>query len=569
MKLDVVNAKSSLTIWIACLIVSACSNSFGQFLPDPILLDSFEGTAGISDWSPQNDYTPVEGGTYISQSQSTIGATAGSSSLALELGNGFGYGVTLTAGSGDADLSLYNAFNTVAQDPSAWYLEGDLTFDASSWANVSPPAVPPFQGRFGFLVAVNDDDGFSYVPAGGDVFGEEKQVHLRLRMADLAPAADSSFFQITLGANAIYQTGGTAEDPLGAIAYVDNLRFTPVPPTVPVTLFSWETPSGGNGEEFEGWSDCGLGCMADPPSGHTGTHIHTVVDNSPAATDGTHILRIDNTRQNDPNLVPNGFAFYWGSTYELNSNTAPEGEDPVIDPEIQAQIDSLRETFNSASAIAFDVHFEDLFNGFAYDPFSPAPSFVRFAVALNDGTGTWWQAEGVALSGTPDVNADDTFEYVIGTDTMEDANNTVPGYFNEAGLEESNSLGIIFAVNADGGLLADIDNFRVFVEVDLSADFDNDGDVDSDDLTVLQASYGIDDGADADGDGDTDGQDYLIWQETFGNDATQSVVAFSAQDLALLGLSPAAVPEPTTTLMLSLAVVVVGMRRGVRRMNAY
>jgi hypothetical protein len=235
----------------------------------------------------------------------------------------------------------------------------------------------------------------------------------------------------------------------------------------------------------------------------------------------------------------------------LNSNSAPAGQDPVIDPVIQSRIDQLKEVINSASAFAFDVHFEDLFNGNAYDPFSSSPGWIRFGLAVVDGTGSWFQAEGTALTGTPDVNANDTFEYVIGTNIMNDVTTSARGILSEAGLLPSSQLGIILSVNTNGGVLADIDNFRVIVPVDLSADFDNDGDVDGDDLTVFKTAYGQTDAADANGDGISDGRDFLIWQRTFGNDATQAVVSFSASDLALLGFSTS-VPEPSAALLFCL-----------------
>ena len=49
----------------------------------------------------------------------------------------------------------------------------------------------------------------------------------------------------------------------------------------------------------------------------------------------------------------------------------------------------------------------------------------------------------------------------------------------------------------------------------LDADFDEDGDVDGDDLTLWQAGYGsgtLHSQGDADGDGDVDGRDFLTWQ---------------------------------------------------------
>jgi hypothetical protein len=54
----------------------------------------------------------------------------------------------------------------------------------------------------------------------------------------------------------------------------------------------------------------------------------------------------------------------------------------------------------------------------------------------------------------------------------------------------------------------------------LAADFDEDGDVDGDDLTRWRTGFGIGvahgDG-DADADGDVDGRDFLIWQRQLGS----------------------------------------------------
>jgi hypothetical protein len=535
------------SVSVVCCLIFVSSSAFAQFMPAPILLDSFESSVGISDWATQNDYVAeTTNSIYISHSQSNVGVTHGSKSLALDLNTGTGWGVSLTAAATDANPALYNAFNTVAQNPTGWFLEADLTLNASSWANVSNPPTPPFQGLFQFDLAVGDDDGFAQTPATADLYDDIVQVPIRVSANDLGIGPGSSYYQLFLGGSGVFQTSA---GPLGAVAYLDNLRFTPAPPSVPVTLFSWENSN-------EGWSDCGLGCTDTPPSGHTGTQIHTIVNNSPAATDGTHVLRIDNTRQGELD----GFGFYWGSTFDLNSNTAPSGQPAVIDPVVQARIDELKKTINAASAIAFDVHFEDLFNGNAHDPFAPAPGWMRFGLAIVDGTGSWFQAEGTALSGQPDANASDTYEYVIGTNIMNDVS-TGRGILGEAGLLPSSQLGIYLTAHSNGGLLADIDNFRAIVPVDLSADFDNDGDVDGDDLDVFQASYGNGAGADADDDGDTDGRDFMIWQRTFGNDATQStVVAFSAEDLALLGLIT--VPEPGTASLLCLSLWVCIIRRG-------
>lgn len=102
------------------------------------------------------------------------------------------------------------------------------------------------------------------------------------------------------------------------------------------------------------------------------------------------------------------------------------------------------------------------------------------------------------------------------------------------------------------------------VAVGRLADFDTDGDVDSDDLNHWQTGFGNPSGAiledgDANGDGDVDGNDFLIWQQNYGNSTTsgsgsclamvseripfangETVMAFSTtdQDIQLLNTTP-------------------------------
>jgi hypothetical protein len=75
-----------------------------------------------------------------------------------------------------------------------------------------------------------------------------------------------------------------------------------------------------------------------------------------------------------------------------------------------------------------------------------------------------------------------------------------------------------------------------------NADFDNDGDVDSGDLTQWGGDFGANGLSDADGDGDSDGVDFLTWQRQLGSGppVTSAFVP---------------VPEPATAALLILAAI--------------
>jgi hypothetical protein len=90
----------------------------------------------------------------------------------------------------------------------------------------------------------------------------------------------------------------------------------------------------------------------------------------------------------------------------------------------------------------------------------------------------------------------------------------------------------------------------------LEADFNQDGDVDGEDLAQWRLSFGADDLADADGDDDTDGEDFLIWQRQLGQTPPAALVA------------AAAIPEPGSLALAAAAVgLVAAKRRGVRTLS--
>jgi len=96
-----------------------------------------------------------------------------------------------------------------------------------------------------------------------------------------------------------------------------------------------------------------------------------------------------------------------------------------------------------------------------------------------------------------------------------------------------------------------------------SADFDNDGDVDGDDLALWEIATAAGNGAaDADSDGDSDGSDFLLWQRQNGSDVSPPVVAT---------VSSQSVPEPSTLMLVGgswmIALLTTRRRQSTRRVS--
>ena len=96
---------------------------------------------------------------------------------------------------------------------------------------------------------------------------------------------------------------------------------------------------------------------------------------------------------------------------------------------------------------------------------------------------------------------------------------------------------------------------RILLEVSspFTADFDGDGDVDSDDLSQWEGDYGVNGDSDANGDGRSDGLDFLAWQRQFTGELSPSLQVTSV------------VPEPSSSAMFIFATCVITLNRNHRQ----
>lgn len=109
----------------------------------------------------------------------------------------------------------------------------------------------------------------------------------------------------------------------------------------------------------------------------------------------------------------------------------------------------------------------------------------------------------------------------------------VVGQFDQLVQPSGMPTGLLFEVQYTAN------NVVLFVDNTYEADFDRDGDVDGDDLTVWNGAYGLNNYADANSDGISDGADFLVWQRQYGS--------------GLPMVMATAIPEPSTAALLLIA----------------
>ncbi|MEQ8211283.1 MAG: pre-peptidase C-terminal domain-containing protein [Lacipirellulaceae bacterium] len=130
---------------------------------------------------------------------------------------------------------------------------------------------------------------------------------------------------------------------------------------------------------------------------------------------------------------------------------------------------------------------------------------------------------------------------------------SLAGLWDIAGLEDISDLSFLFR-DTTLGTFEGVIEFGTLT-ASFAADFDNDGDVDRDDLAQWRGDYGLNENSDANDDGLSNGLDFLSWQNEFGSGNSQVAASTS-------------VPEPTaSSLFLLLILIGAAGRRPSQRPN--
>ncbi|HYO24392.1 MAG TPA: hypothetical protein VEQ85_05525, partial [Lacipirellulaceae bacterium] len=485
------------------------------------------------------------------------------------------------------DPSGYSVFSSAAANPSNWLLEFDLTFAPGAWTGTD---FADGSTHWTFpIVGLSYDDG---TPGGGGTTGfgslqlgtnlynstgtSKISIPLNLLTAAALPLPNNSnYYQVQIGANQRFMT-----PPSGGVDYhIDKLRLTAKPLFTPVQLFSWETPDNpattGVNEALEGWSGNGLtaanATTLNDQFAHTVSVTDYTVNNMVPAkvfpTHGNHSLKIDTTSQDPAYVHPQNttglrqsYGFRWGTNLAYDSTIDADNTTMTAEETVQAgKIADLASKLNGAFSIEFDIALSDpqldadpdglgVFQG---GNTASLPNFLSIAMHISDGRGSFFQYDIPAIGGAelqemildqgPDgVTPDEPITMSVPMSGFTDRSSAALGALTNSPIPTNTDfLRIGLALNfGTGPVIVHLDNFRVLTTISLEADFDNDLDVDGQDLQVWKSAFGQTPLGDANGDGRTDGSDFVIWQRELGNDGTPAVGA------------AAAVPEPASAALL-------------------
>lgn len=278
-------------------------------------------------------------------------------------------------------------------------------------------------------------------------------------------------------------------------------------------------------------------------SAGSGSVSATIEDANPI--DGAQSLRVDRGANSTGFFasylggVPDGgsniIQIEWDMTYELLEQTdgsfgpffGVQAFDDLTSPGNVLDIATLGVDATTSDILIADGasgHFKE--SGFVVT--HDEPHHYDLVLNFNNSTYTAF-VDGVKIGQETFVNNSDQAPVATAT-TLTDAD-----IVGRAAGGDTMSMGLVSHAN--------FDNFTITQGI--AADFDDDDDVDGDDLTIWEGTFGATDAGDADGDGDSDGNDFITWQRQFGLTSPPAAAA-------------AGVPEPSTAALAMLALVGLG-----------
>jgi len=327
-------------------------------------------------------------------------------------------------------------------------------------------------------------------------------------------------------------------------------QFVPTQLIPVATIDSFERATLAGGATGDGWAYAKF--EPGPTESDTVFSVTTV-----GATDGTQAAKLTRAAAPGAQSFEWSVQRVWTSTGDGRPVAADATNDAPNDTEVplitQPQVDAVAADFNQATHLAFDV---------TYDPadFDPTATFANLAVHINEGSGAFYQIQGIASVNPQSLTGPTTISVEVPFANMIGFNSGLP-FGSEGVLAGSDTIILGFATNIGNSSSASvagaviIDNLRLLEEVALllAGDLNGDGFVGVDDLNIVLLNWNLNVTPGDLGSGDATGEGFVGV-----DDLNVVLVNWNSGTPPNAG---AAIPEPTTLALVVLGAAAVSIRR--------